>query len=91
VLLEALMRWLPDGRPSQAQAGLFELVHLPEGLDEAAFVHAAAALGVGVEGLSLHRFFPAGPPGVLLGYGNLPEPAINQGVRLLGKAYSELR
>jgi GntR family transcriptional regulator / MocR family aminotransferase len=90
VLLEALRRWLPHGRPSEAQAGLFELVHLPEGLDEAAFVHAAAALGVGVEGLSLHRFVPAGPPGVLLGYANLAEPAINQGVRLLGQAYSAL-
>ncbi|MGN6373729.1 MAG: PLP-dependent aminotransferase family protein [Solirubrobacteraceae bacterium] len=90
VLLEAVERWLPNARPSHAQAGLFELVHLPEGLDEAAFLHAATALGVGAEGLSLHRFFPGGPPGILLGYANLPEPAINQGVRLLGQAYSSM-
>jgi GntR family transcriptional regulator/MocR family aminotransferase len=86
-LLEAVERWLPDARPSQAQAGLFELMHLPEGLDEAAFLHAAAALGVGAEGLALHRFFPGGPPGVLLGYASQPKPAIERGVRLLGQAY----
>ena len=44
---------------------------------------------MGVEGLALHRFTADGPPGVLLGYGNLSEPAIEQGVRLLGEAYRE--
>ena len=31
----------------------------------------------------------AGQPGLLLGYGNLSEPAIEQGVQLLGEAYRE--
>ena len=63
---------------------------LPDGVDEPALLRAAAARGVGVEGLSLHRFTAGGPPGVLLGYGNLSEPAIEQGVRLLGEAYAEV-
>lgn len=99
-LLDALARWLPDARPYGAQdapgaggaggaAGLFELMALPEGIAEHALVVAAAARGVGVEGLALHRFHAGGPPGLVLGYGSLSEPAIEQGVRLLGEAYRE--
>ncbi len=40
------------------------------------------------EGLALHRFTPGGPPGLVLGFGNLSEPAIEQGVRLLAEAYA---
>jgi GntR family transcriptional regulator / MocR family aminotransferase len=93
VLLAALAEQLPQARtngPTHPAAGLFELVMLPEEIDEHALTTAAAALGVGVEGLALHRFFSGGPPGVLLGYGNLSEPAIEQGVRLLGEAYEEV-
>ena len=85
-LMEALDRWLPDGRVSGADAGLFELVLLPDGVEESSLLRAAAERGVGAEGLSLHRWAPSGPPGVLLGYGNLSEPAIEQGIRLLGDA-----
>lgn len=88
-LLGALERWMPDSRVSGADAGLFELVHLPEGMDESKLLRSARARGVGAEGLSLHSFTADGPPGVLLGYGNLSEPAIEQGVRLLGEAYAE--
>jgi GntR family transcriptional regulator/MocR family aminotransferase len=86
-LLEALARWLPQARVSSyGAAGLFELVELPEEVDEPALLRAAAARGVGIEGLSWHRFTPGGPPGLLLGHGNLSEPAIDQGVHLLGEA-----
>jgi GntR family transcriptional regulator/MocR family aminotransferase len=88
-LLQALSTHLPQARTSGAAAGLFELVELPDGVDEPALLKAAAARGVGMEGLSLHRFLPGGPPGVLLGFGNLSEPAIEQGVRLLGDAYAQ--
>jgi GntR family transcriptional regulator / MocR family aminotransferase len=90
VLLEALARWLPEGSASGAAAGLFELVLLPEDVDEPALLRAAAERGVGMEGLAWHRFTPASPPGVLLGFGNLSEPAIEQGVRLLGQTYTAL-
>jgi GntR family transcriptional regulator/MocR family aminotransferase len=88
-LLEALARWLPQGRPSGAAAGLFELVELPAGANESALLTAAATRGVGMEGLSWHRFTHGGAPGLLLGYGNLSEPAIEQGVRLIAEALAE--
>jgi GntR family transcriptional regulator/MocR family aminotransferase len=90
-LLEALARWLPQGRVSSpGAAGLFELVLLPDATDEPALVRAAAGRGVGIESLALHRFIPGGSPGLVLGYGNLSEPAIEQGVHLLGEALAEV-
>jgi GntR family transcriptional regulator/MocR family aminotransferase len=92
-LLEALARHLPDVRisgPTHPAAGLFELVTLPDGVDEPALIKAAAALGAGVEGLALHRFAHGAPPGIVLGFGNLSEPALAQGMRLLGEAYAEV-
>jgi GntR family transcriptional regulator / MocR family aminotransferase len=89
-LLEALGGALPQARVSGAAAGLYELVELPEGTDEAALVAAAAARGVGVEGLALHRFNPGGPPGLVLGFGCLSESAIDRGIRLLGEASQEV-
>jgi len=90
-LLEALARWLPQGRVSSpGAAGLFELVQLPGEVDEPALLRAAAGRGVGIEGLALHSFAPGSAPGLLLGYGNLSEPAIEQGVRLLGEAFGDV-
>ncbi len=89
-LLAALGRWLAQARPVGEPAGLYELVELPDGVDEHALLRAAAARGVGAEGLSQHRFTTGGPPGLVLGYGNLSEPAIEQGVRLLGEAYDRV-
>jgi len=89
-LLGAVERWLPETRASGADAGLFELVRLPDEVDESQLLRAAGERGVGAEGLALHRFAADGPPGVLLGYGNLSEPAIEQGVRLLAEALAEV-
>ncbi len=87
-LLAALARWLPQAHASGAAAGLFETVLLPEGADEPALLRTAAERGVGAEGLAWHRFAAGGPPGLVLGYGNLSEPALEQGVRLLAEAYA---
>jgi GntR family transcriptional regulator / MocR family aminotransferase len=88
-MMGALARWLPQARvASPSAAGLFELVELPAGTDEPLLLREAAARGVGMEGLSWHRFAPGGPPGLLLGYGNLSEPAIGHGLRLLAEAYA---
>jgi GntR family transcriptional regulator/MocR family aminotransferase len=89
-LLAALARELPQARPSRASAGLFELVRMPAGVDEAALVRAAAQRGVGVEGLAMHRHAASGEPGLLLGYAAMAEPAIEQGVRLLAAAYEQI-
>ena len=88
-LLAALAKWLPEAKVGDGAAGLFELVRLPAGTDEAAVVSRAAALGVGVEGLGLHRFATGGDPALVLGFGCLPEPAIERGVRLLAQAVAE--
>ncbi len=44
-----------------------------------------------MEGLAWHRFSPGGAPGIVLGFGNLSEPAIEQGVRLIAEALAETR
>ncbi len=89
-LLESLALHLPAARIEEGAAGLFELAILPEEIDESALVSAAASRGVGVEGLALHRFKPGGPPGLVLGFAGLPEPAIEQSARLLGAALAEV-
>jgi GntR family transcriptional regulator/MocR family aminotransferase len=90
-LLAALARWLPGAAPSRASAGLFELVRLPAGTEEPALVRAAAELGVGIEGLALHRYTATAAPALVLGYAAMAEPAIEQGIRLLAKAREQIR
>ncbi len=90
-LLEALDRHLPEARPRSDAAGLFDLVLLPDGLDEPTLVSAAAERGVGVEGLALHRFRPGGPPGLVLGFAGQPEPATERSVQLLGEAWQAIQ
>jgi GntR family transcriptional regulator/MocR family aminotransferase len=89
-LIEALARHLPQASVEVGAAGLYELATLPEDVDEAALVSAAASRGVGLEGLALHRFRPTGPPGLVLGFASLPEPAIAQSIRLVGEALAEV-
>ncbi len=89
-LIAALARHLPDARPGGSAAGLYLPAALPPEVDEAALLSAAAARDVGLEGFSWHYHHHDGPPGILLGYGNLSEPAIEQGVRLLAAAYREV-
>jgi GntR family transcriptional regulator/MocR family aminotransferase len=90
-LLQALAHWPGDAVAGHDPAGLYERVVLPDDVSEQALLAGAAKRGVGAEGLSLHRFTPGGPPGLVLGYGNLAEPAIEQGARLLGEALTEAR
>ncbi len=89
-LIEALALHLPRARVEAGAAGLYELATLPEDVDEPALVSAAASRGVGLEGLALHRFRPTGPPGLVLGFASLPEPAIAQSIRLVGEALAEV-
>jgi GntR family transcriptional regulator/MocR family aminotransferase len=67
---------------SGVAGGLFALVRLPPGTDEEAVLTAAAARGIGVEGLAGHRL-GEGPPGLILGYACLSEPALKRGVAML--------
>lgn len=83
-LLGALRQYLPELRPVGASAGLHVLAWLPDGIDEAALVEAAAEAGVGVEGLTPYRSAGrAGPGGLLFGYGTVAEAGIEEGIRLI--------
>ncbi|HXS33265.1 MAG TPA: PLP-dependent aminotransferase family protein [Solirubrobacterales bacterium] len=88
-LLEAISRHLPEARLCEGAAGLYELAEFPPEVDEAALIGAAAMRGLGLEGLALHRFRPGGPAGLVLGFANLPEPAIEQSVRLIAEALAK--
>jgi GntR family transcriptional regulator/MocR family aminotransferase len=81
-LVSALARLLPDCPPAGVAAGLHLVVHLPAGTDERAVLEAARSRGLGLSGISEHRVEP-GPPALLLGYGRIPEPAVEPAVRLL--------
>jgi GntR family transcriptional regulator/MocR family aminotransferase len=88
-LVQALARLLPEAQPDPHPAGLFALVMLPDHVNEGALLARAARDGVGAEGLGWHRLASSGPPGLLMGYASLSEPAIEHGVRLLADAYVE--
>ncbi len=90
-LLGAIARHLPEARVNEGAAGLYELAELPDEVDEAALLGAAAMRGLGLEGLALHRFRTGGPPGLVLGFANLPEAAIEQSIRLVAGALAESR
>lgn len=85
-LVAALSRSLPSAQVHGVPAGLFVLALLPDAVDEEALVSAAAARGVGVEGLAWHRLRAGGPPGLVLGFANLTLPAIERGVAELRRA-----
>jgi GntR family transcriptional regulator/MocR family aminotransferase len=87
---EALAEAIPAARVTGMPAGLFVAVILPESVPEAALLRAAAMAGVAVEGLAPARLSGSGPAGLVLGYANLPEPALRRGVMLLAEALGSL-
>lgn len=88
-LLEALATHLPAARQIGLSGGVYELVELGAEVDERAVLSAAAARGIGCDGLELHRYVAAGPPCLILGYGAIPEPAIERAVRLLADVLAQ--
>ncbi len=90
VLLRALARHLPVLRPVGASAGLHVLAWLPAGVDEANLVERAAAVGVGVDGVTPYRIARHdGAGGLLFGYGTESEAGIEEGIRLIARAMGE--
>jgi GntR family transcriptional regulator/MocR family aminotransferase len=91
-LLAALRRYLPELRPVGASAGLHVIAWLPSDVDETSLIERAAAAGVAVYGLSgYHSARRDAPGGLLFGYGTVTEGAIDEGVRLVAAAMSEVR
>jgi len=90
-LLAALARDLPALRPVGASAGLHLLAWLPEELDEDAVVTAATLAGIAIAGVRPRRIDPAGPGGLIFGYGAIDDAAIATGIRRLAETVAAIR
>ena len=83
--LAAIATSLPDAVPTGVAAGLHMYVRLPPSTDELGLVEAASKRGVLVEGASWNWSTPAAaPPALVIGYGAITEPAIRNGLAILG-------
>ena len=91
-LVAALARELPDAAVRGVAAGLHATVELRPGDDEAAILLELARRRIALSTMTEHRMTPAGgPPILLLGYGQVPEPAIRAGVRAIADAVRAAR
>jgi GntR family transcriptional regulator/MocR family aminotransferase len=80
-LFDALAEHAPAVRVSGLAAGFHAVAHLPAGVGEQATVAAARARGVGLYAMSPNRSTRAvDPPQLILGFGNLSEHAIRDGI-----------
>jgi GntR family transcriptional regulator / MocR family aminotransferase len=82
-LAHSLAEHCPSWRPHPDADGMFLLVELPSDVDEATLLTQSARNGVGLEGLSLHSYTGTAAPGLVVGCGSLPEPAIDRALTLL--------
>jgi GntR family transcriptional regulator/MocR family aminotransferase len=87
-LVDALAEALPEAAVRGIAAGLHATVELPEGDDEQAIVAEARRRRVEVDAVGQYRTDSHGPPTLLIGYAQTPEPTIRAGIRELGDAVS---
>lgn len=90
-MLEALHRQVPGAPAPSMDAGLHVLWHLPPGCDEATVIERCAASGIAVAGESACRVGPSpgnasAHPGLVLGYGNVPEHRADEIARIIAAA-----
>src|SRR5262249_35965724 len=90
-LLTALARHLPEMEPAGIAAGLHLVAWLPEELEEATVIAAAAREGGAVAGVLPYRLFAAPRGGLIFGYSTLNERATADGIMRLARAVSSLR
>jgi GntR family transcriptional regulator / MocR family aminotransferase len=84
-LVEALASHAPAVNLTGLAAGFHAVAHLPESADEQAVIAAARARSVGLYGMSTYRSSRATtPPQLVLGFGNLTERAIHDGIAAVG-------
>ena len=90
-LIAAVARHLPDASISGISAGLHALVRLPRVVNVQALLARAAEHSVGVYPLALHMIDPQDDSdSLVMGYANLSEPSIAEGVRRLAEALDGL-
>ena len=80
-LVNALTEHAPQVELHGLAAGFHAVAHLPDSLSEPAVVSAAGVRSIGLYGMSRYRSSGAtSPPQLVLGFGNLREAAIAQGI-----------
>jgi GntR family transcriptional regulator / MocR family aminotransferase len=80
-LVDALTEHAPQVELHGLAAGFHAVAYLPDSLSEPAVVSAARARSIGLYGMSRYRSSGAiSPPQLVLGFGNLREGAIAQGI-----------
>jgi GntR family transcriptional regulator/MocR family aminotransferase len=90
-LIDAVARELPEAQISGISAGLHALVRLPRELELQGLLAGAAAQSLGIYPLNLHQVDPSGGvKALVMGYANLSEPAIGEGVRRLAAVLATL-
>jgi GntR family transcriptional regulator/MocR family aminotransferase len=90
-LVRAVGRHLPGARVTGLAAGLHAIVRLDRPVDGLALLAAARRRSVGVYPLGYAYMEPrAVHDGLVLGYANLFEPAIEEGIRRLARALREV-
>ena len=87
-LVAALAASIPEATVSGAAAGLHLLLGLGAGADSEAVRSHALKLGVRVANLERYRCSEQPWPGLVLGYGNLADHQVDEGVALLATAIS---
>jgi GntR family transcriptional regulator/MocR family aminotransferase len=90
-LVRSVDRHLSGARVTGLAAGLHAIVRLERGVDGMELVRAAARHSVGVYPLG-YSYMDVEPvhDGLVLGYANLAEPAIDEGIRRLAVALGEV-
>jgi GntR family transcriptional regulator / MocR family aminotransferase len=92
LLVEALGDALPEARIHGIAAGLHATVELPDEYDERAILEQAHARRIDLTTMGQFWIEPgSGPPTLLVGYGQVPEPAINAAVNELAEAVRAAR
>ena len=85
-LVDALATHAPDAVLSGLAAGCHAVLRLPDSYDEAQVVAGCADRSVGVYGMSRYRSDGGTePPELVIGFGNVTEPAIGRGIVVLGE------
>ena len=92
LLVEAVAEELPHATVHGIAAGLHATVELPDTYDEREIVAEARRRRIDLEAMSDYRLSDAaGPPTILLGYAQIPEPSIRAGVREVAAAVEAAR